>query len=286
MMKVNHRELIKASLAEPRYAVSADGARIAYYLYGDGPEVMFWQHGFNSDAAHWEYMLSFFPADEYRIIAPDLRGCGNSDKPADEGAYTFERLTQDALAVIRAEALRDFTVLGHSTGGAIAQWVASELGEAVKALVLIGPVPATGVPVNEAARNLFLQGADGDGKAQGRARILQLGWHGDMPQEVLDELLPGALTWSKEAFVGVFNTWTTGVNFPERLSRITAPTIVIGGQHEPFLVKDFMMAAVVNRIPNARYVTVLDCAHFIHIQQAAVTAGITRGFVAAQAARA
>lgn len=83
-MKVNRRELIQASFNEPRYAESADGTRIAYYLYGDGPEVMFWQHGFNSDAAHWEYMLSFFPADEYRIVAPDLRGCGNSDKPADE----------------------------------------------------------------------------------------------------------------------------------------------------------------------------------------------------------
>ncbi|GIV83276.1 MAG: hypothetical protein KatS3mg052_0283 [Candidatus Roseilinea sp.] len=285
-MKVKRSGGIAATFREPCYAIGADGVRIAYYVYGNGPEVMFWQHGFNSDAAHWERMLSFFPADEYRIVAPDLRGCGNSDKPADEGAYTFDHLTQDALAVIRAEALRDFTVLGHSTGGAIAQWLASELGEAVKALVLIGPVPATGVPVNEAARNLFLQGADGDGKAQGRARILQLGWYGDMPQEVLDELLPGALTWSREAFVGVFNTWTTGVNFPERLARITAPTIVIGGQHEPFLVKDFMMAAVVNRIPNARYITVSDCAHFIHIQQAAVTAGIARGFVAAQAARA
>lgn len=285
-MKVKRSEQIEATFSEPRYAVGADGARIAYYAYGHGPEVMFWQHGFNSDAEHWEYMLSFFPPDEYRIIAPDMRGCANSDKPEDERAYTFDHLTQDALAVIRAEGLRSFTLLGHSTGGAIAQWLASELGDGIKALVLIGPVPATGVPVNEAARNLFLQGADGDGKAQGRARILQLGWYGDMPQETLDELLPGALTWSKAAFIGVFNTWTTGVNFPERLSRITAPTIVIGGQHEPFLVKDFMIAAVVNRIPNARYVGVSDCAHFIHIQQAAVTAGITRGFVAAQAARA
>ncbi|MCS6848212.1 MAG: alpha/beta hydrolase [Anaerolineae bacterium] len=285
-MKIKRSEQVKATFGDPQYTVGGDGVRIAYYVYGDGPEVMFWQHGFNSDAAHWEYMLPFFPPDEYRIVAPDLRGCGNSDKPADESAYTFERLTQDALAVIRAEGLRDFTLLGHSTGGAIVQWLASELGNAIKALVLIGPVPATGVPVNEAARSLFLRGADGDGKAQGRAQILRLGWYGDMPQETLDELLPGALTWGKEAFIGVFNTWTTGVNFPERLSRITAPTIVIGGQHEPFLVKDFMMAAVVNPIPNARYVTVPDCAHFIHIQQAAVTAGIARGFVAAQAASA
>ncbi|MCS7054770.1 MAG: alpha/beta hydrolase [Thermoflexales bacterium] len=284
-MKAKRSEHLETTFGEPRYAVGADNVQIAYYVYGHGPEVMFWQHGFNSDAEHWEYMLPFFPPDEYRIIAPDLRGCANSDKPQDEGAYTFDHLTRDALAVIRTEGIQDFTLLGHSTGGAIAQWLASELGDAVKSLVLIGPVPATGVPVNEAARALFLRGADGDTRVEGRAQILRLGWYGDMPQEMLDALLPGALTWSKEAFVGVFNTWTRGVNFPERLSRITAPTIVIGGQHEPFLTKDFMMATVVGLIRHARYLTVPDCAHFIHIQQAAVTAGIVRGFVAAQASR-
>lgn len=284
-MKLKRSAMIEATFSEPRFTVSADGTRVAYYVFGEGPEVMLWQHGFNSDAEHWEYMLPFFPPDEYRIIAPDLRGCANSDKPADEAAYAFDRLTQDAIAVIRAEALHDFTLLGHSTGGAIVQWLAAELGDAIKALALIGPVPATGVPVNDAARGLFLQGADGEGREPGRAQILKLGWYGDMPQDTLDALLPGSLTWSREAFIGVFNTWTTGINFPERLADITAPTIVIGGQHEPFLLKDFVMAAVVHPIRDARYVTVSDCAHFIHIQQPAVTAGIVRGFVAAQLPR-
>ncbi len=282
-MKAKHRVGVETVFSETKFTTGADGTQIAYHVFGSGPEVMFWQHGFNSDAEHWRYMLEYFPADEYRIIAPDLRGCGQSGKPADERAYTFDHLTQDALAVIRAEGLKGFTLLGHSTGGAIAQWLASELGTDVKALGLIGPVPATGVPVNDAARALFLQGADGEGKAQGRAQILKLGWYGEMPQDMLDALLPGALTWCKEGFVGVFNTWTGGIHFPERLAQITAPTIVIGGDHEPFLHKDFLMATVVNLIRNARYVTVLNSAHFIHIQNAAVTAGLVRGFVAALA---
>lgn len=280
-MKLKRTASIEVAFSEPKFATAPDGTTIAYYIYGNGPELMFWQHGFNSDAEHWEYMLPFFPPDEYRIIVPDLRGCGRSAKPADQSAYTFERLTGDALAVIEAEHLRGFTLVGHSTGGAIAQWLAAECGPAVKALALIGPVPATGVPVNDAARKLFLQGADEVTRAQGRAQILRLGWYGEMPEATLDELLPGALTWSREAFIGVFDTWTGGIHFPERLAEITAPTIVIGGQHEPFLVKDFMMAAVVRPIRRARYVTVPDCAHFIHIQQAAVTAGVVRGFVAA-----
>jgi pimeloyl-ACP methyl ester carboxylesterase len=104
-MKAKHRVGVETVFSEIKFTTGADGTQIAYHVFGSGPEVMFWQHGFNSDAEHWRYMLEYFPADEYRIIAPDLRGCGQSGKPADERAYTFDHLTQDALAVIRAEGL-------------------------------------------------------------------------------------------------------------------------------------------------------------------------------------
>jgi len=105
----------------------------------------------NSDAEYWQYMLRWFPADEYRIIAPDLRACGRSWMPADE------YVAQDALATTRGKGLKDFTIVGHSTGGVIAQWLAAELIADVKSLALIGPAPATVPPVNDAARALFLR---------------------------------------------------------------------------------------------------------------------------------
>jgi pimeloyl-ACP methyl ester carboxylesterase len=276
-VKTSHNAAIQQAFSAPRFAQADDGARIAYYVYGNGPEVILLLHGFNSTAEHWSSLLASFPPDDYRVIAPDMRGCGHSDKPL--AGYTFERLAQDAMTVIDAEGLTGFTLAGHSTGGAIAQWCASELGERVKSMVLIGPVPATGVPVNDAARGLFQQGAH---DMQGRATIWKLGWYGDMDADLLDHFMAGSRTWSPEAFLGVFDVWTIGTHFPERLPRITAPTLVIGGAHEPFLTPAFLIEGVVSKIRGARLVMAPDCAHFIHLQQAELTAGLTRGFIAAQ----
>lgn len=276
-VKTSHDAAIEQTFATPRFAQADDGARIAYYTYGNGPETILLLHGFNSTAEHWSSLLASFPPDAYRVIAPDMRGCGHSDKPL--SGYTFERLAGDAMTVINAEGLTGFTLVGHSTGGAIAQWCAAELGERVKSLILIGPVPATGVPVNDAARGLFQQGAN---DMQGRATIWRLGWYGDMDAELLEHFMAGSRTWSPEAFLGVFDVWTIGTHFPEKLPRITAPTLVIGGAHEPFLNPAFLTEGVVSKIRGARLVMAPDCAHFIHLQQAELTAGLTRGFIAAQ----
>ncbi len=276
-VKPSHDAVIQQAFAAPRFTQANDGARIAYYVYGNGPEVILLLHGFNSTAEHWSSLLASLPPDEYRVIAPDMRGCGHSDKP--HSGYTFERLAQDAMAVIQAEGLSGFTLVGHSTGGAIAQWCAAELGKRVKSLVLIGPVPATGVPVNDAARGLFQQGAN---DMQGRATIWKLGWYGDMDADLLEHFMSGSRTWSPEAFLGIFDVWTIGTHFPEKLPRISAPTLVIGGAHEPFLNPDFLKETVVSKIGGARLVMAPDCAHFIHLQQAELTAGLLRGFIAAQ----
>ncbi|MCS7061713.1 MAG: alpha/beta hydrolase, partial [Anaerolineae bacterium] len=244
---------------------------------GNGPEAILLLHGFNSTAEHWSALLGGFPADAYRVVAPDMRGCGHSDKPS--AGYTFERLAHDAMSVIQAEGLSGFTLVGHSTGGAIAQWCAAELGERVKSLVLIGPVPATGVPVNDAARGFFQQGAD---NLDARAAVWKLGWYGELDAELLEHYMAGSRTWSREAYLGVFDVWTIGTHFPEKLPHISAPTLVIGGAHEPFLNPDFLKETVVSKIGGAKLVMVPDCAHFIHLQQAALTAGLTRGFIAAQ----
>lgn len=276
-VKTGYDAEIEHAFAAPRFAQADDGARIAYYTYGSGPEVVLLLHGFNSTAEHWSLLLASFPPDEYRVIAPDMRGCGHSDKPS--AGYTFERLAQDAMTVIQTEGLTGFTLAGHSTGGAIAQWCAAELGDRVKSMVLIGPVPSTGVPVNDAARGLFQQGAR---DMQGRATIWKLGWYGDMDADLLEHFMAGSRTWSPEAFLGVFDVWTIGTHFPDKLPRITAPTLVIGGAHEPFLTPAFLTEGVVSKIRGARLVMAPDCAHFIHLQQAELTAGLTRGFIAAQ----
>src|ERR1700682_989947 len=74
-------------------------------------------HGFGGNARQWRYQLRKF-SDDSRVIAPDLRGHGQSDKPHTD--YTVPSLVNDlALALDVLEVQGKFVLVGHSFGGAI-----------------------------------------------------------------------------------------------------------------------------------------------------------------------
>ena len=96
---------------------------------------MVFVHGFGGGARQWRYQLQHFCQDS-RVIALDLRGHGQSDKP--RGDYSMATLVADihtALAVL--EAPQKFVLAGHSFGGAIVTEVAAAYPERVERLVLI-----------------------------------------------------------------------------------------------------------------------------------------------------
>ena len=79
----------------------------------------------------------------YRCIGIDWRGFGKSDKPM--SGYNYDRLADDIRAVVDALQLENFTLAGHSTGGAIAiRYIARYNGYGVSKLVLIDAAAPTG----------------------------------------------------------------------------------------------------------------------------------------------
>jgi len=92
-------------------------------------------HGYAGCAETWEFQINFF-AREYRVIAPDLRGHGQSDAPFTD--YTMPELVSDLHAI--AETLRlpeKFILIGHSFGGSICVEYANAHPEQLEKLVLI-----------------------------------------------------------------------------------------------------------------------------------------------------
>src|SRR5690606_35498923 len=76
------------------------------------------------------------PAMGYRCIGIDWRGLGHSDKPY--YGYTFDRLAEDVRVVVDTLRLQQYTLTGHSTGGAIAiKYAARYGGGRLSRLVLI-----------------------------------------------------------------------------------------------------------------------------------------------------
>jgi long-chain acyl-CoA synthetase len=92
-------------------------------------------HGYAGCAETWEFQINHF-AREYRIIAPDLRGHGQSDAPFTE--YTMSELVDDINSVAEMLNLpKKFVLIGHSFGGSICIEYAHAHSERLEKLVLI-----------------------------------------------------------------------------------------------------------------------------------------------------
>ncbi len=115
--------------------------QLYYEDVGAGPPVLL-IHGFGASTYTWRHITPELARD-HRVIAVDLKGFGQSDKPFDERYSVFDQA--DLLAqFIEEHDLRDLTVVGHSYGGGIALLLALEanqrLGNRIAKLVLLDTI--------------------------------------------------------------------------------------------------------------------------------------------------
>ena len=110
------------------------GARISYTRAGAGPAILLIQ-GAGVVGAGWRPQVDSL-GTEYTTCAFDNRGTGGS-RILDGGRLTIEDMAADALAIMDAEGLERFHVVGHSMGGLIAQAVALQARARIKSLTLL-----------------------------------------------------------------------------------------------------------------------------------------------------
>ncbi len=96
-----------------------DGIGIHYQVHGDGRPVVL-LHGFPDTGRLWRHQVPALAGAGFRVIVPDLRGYGESDKPADVRRYHLLALAADVQAVLDAEGIPTAHVVGHDWGAALA----------------------------------------------------------------------------------------------------------------------------------------------------------------------
>lgn len=100
-----------------------------------GGKTIFFIHGWPANHKLFEYQFDQLPNMGYRCIGMDIRGFGNSDKPW--RGYSYDRLADDVRCVVESLQLQNFTLGGHSVGGAIAiRYMARHNGFGVSKLAL------------------------------------------------------------------------------------------------------------------------------------------------------
>ncbi|ELK47831.1 alpha/beta hydrolase [Halobacillus sp. ACCC02827] len=122
--------------------VKVNDVHLHYVTKGEG-ELMLFLHGFPYFWYNWNHQMEAF-AEDYKVVAVDMRGYNLSDKPEDVEAYKMKILVDDVKKVIEAFGEKECILVAHDWGGAIAWSLAYTDPSYVKKLIMFdAPHPHT-----------------------------------------------------------------------------------------------------------------------------------------------
>jgi len=241
------------------------GERLWYREQGEGPALVL-VHGWCMSSAVWRLQLERLSA-RFRVIAPDLRGHG--DSPLGSGACGLETFCSDIVALFRNLDLNGAILAGWSLGTQVALSAVPLLRERLNGLALICGTP------------LFTSSADfphslAPAEAQGMALKVQRNLNRALDGFVARMFVPGEqAAHGREAEI---RSVLDAVPVPEtavalqslaalvaadlrsRLTDIDLPTLVISGELDP-ICPPAASAFMAERIPGSRHVTYAGCGH-------------------------
>ena len=140
--------------------IEANGARLHYETWGDG-EPLLWLHGFMGAGPDWRYIFEQPPAG-YRLIAPDLRGHGASDRLA---PFSFRACADDIKMLLDHLGVEQTKAIGLSGGGITLLHLATAHPRTLASMVLVSAppyFPASARAIQRQASLAMLSAVDAD----------------------------------------------------------------------------------------------------------------------------
>jgi len=251
-------------------------------------------HGGRDHARNWDWVAQEM-REEYHIIAPDLRGHGDSEW-ARGGQYAMIDHVLDIAQLLEQLQLFPITIIGHSLGGGIACQYSGVYPERVKRLVAIeglGPPPghARHGPAHERMHAWITQMRAYAGRHARRyssleeavermqeankrltaAQAYHLTLHGIYRNE------DGTYTWKFDNYVRSQSPYEFNVEEARSIwQRITCPTLLFRGTES--WATDPLVDGRASAFPHARCVNIAGAGHWVHHDQLAEFLRVVRAF--------
>lgn len=226
-----------------------DGVRVYYEIDGSGPPLVL-HAGFSASLPDWRD-FGFVDAlrDEYRLILMDPRGHGQSDKPHDPAAYTFDRRVGDIVAVLDDLDVATAHFWGYSMGGHVGFAIAHFAPDRFRSLIVGGmhPYARDAQAFRERAAAL---------RASGPTAIVA-GWKGEgvaWPASVLSRILLNDV----EALAASSIATGEAPDFGEHLREVHLPMLIYCGDRDASYTQ---AQAAVAEAPHATFVTLSGLNH-------------------------
>jgi pimeloyl-ACP methyl ester carboxylesterase len=240
---------------------SINGIHISYQIEGEGePLVMIM--GFTASRIGWMPQRRFF-RKYFRIINFDNRGAGKSDKPS--GPYSTRMMADDTVKLMDALGIEKAHIMGLSMGGMIAQELAINHPQRVMKLVLAATYARQDETSGDTLEQAEFLHLSPEKKASG---LVGLAFNKPFYRFTFG-LLAGVQTRfiGASGRVGIAGQSEACLKHDtlERLSSITAPTLVIVGTGDR-IIKPVSSEVIARKIPNAKLVKVDGASHYFSFE--------------------
>jgi pimeloyl-ACP methyl ester carboxylesterase len=244
--------------------------RLAYADEGPGPAVVL-LHGFPLSRAMWQEQLTGI-GSTYRIIAPDLRGHG--DSPAPEGVYTMDEMADDVIELLETLHIAERIVLGGlSMGGYVALSLIARYPRRVRGLMLMDTRAGADSPEAADGREATARSVLEAGSATAVASAMVPKLFSKLTLEERPERVePMRAVMEATTARGIAGALRGMAKRPDRraeLAEISVPTLVLVGE-EDVITPPAEAQAMAAAIPNARLEVIPHAGHMAPYENPAV----------------
>jgi len=240
-------------------------------LHGSGPGV--------SARANWQHTIGPL-ADEFHVLAPDLVGFGDTERPEDV-RYSLKTWVDHVWGFLDAQQIDRVSIVGNSLGGRIALDMASQHPERVNRMVLMGS-PGVGMTLTDGLK--ALRGYEPSYDAM---RDLLLGFFAVDPSIITPDLIK--IRYEASVANGAFEAYRAMFFDPrhagselgieaDEVRRILTPALIVHGREDRVVPLDVGIT-MLSLLPNADLHVFSRCGHWTQIERAAEFSALVRQYL-------
>lgn len=246
-------------------------------------ELVILLHGFPESYFGWRHQIGPLAAAGYRVLAPNQRGYGKSDKPSQVRSYGIDRLAADVRQLIQYSGRQQAIVVGHDWGAAVAWYLAATEPAVVKQLAILNvPHPLV---MRKALRSDF-----GQLMKSWYMLVFQIPW---LPEYMASRHNFAAITkvlkrssnpntFSEEELKTYVSQWSEPGAYRSMLNwyraafrygidatmpaKINVPTLLLWGANDQFLSRSIALPSI-ERCSQGELVLFEKATHWLHHEQ-------------------
>ena len=241
--------------------IKVNDINLYYEKSGQGEPLLF-IHGLGSSTEDWGPQVKEF-SKNYQVVAFDLRGHGQSDKPA--GPYSMSLFASDTVGILKALGIKSAHIVGISLGGAVAFQLGLDSPSLVKTLTIVNSAPTLGGTPEQAKaeidRRVGIVKQMGM-RAMGEALVPNL-----FPKPEHEALRRSFIeSWGKNDPQAYIESTLSmlGWDVTDKISSIHCPTLILASDQDytPVASKE----AYIKLMPNAQLVVIPDAHHAVPME--------------------